>query len=350
MFKNFSTMSLLLAIGALVMLFSASNAYALYCRRLDSGSTSEQEELGISAYLTGSANGKEVWRSRTYTHAITCTSELRSKEADEEAIYVYPFPQRAMQTLPSGVKMGLIFNNEDLGVFDASGNVYRSRVDTGFKVKKNGTKKFDVTFRAYLVKEGEIKTNGVGEVTLFQLDGKNGLNPEAGRNYKLSITGWDKIGSVNCRPAIEAKPTTIPPIDTDKALSGEATAAISAATIRVTCRSETPKILDYLRAVSGTLTATGSAAGDNADYFASDKTGLGVGVFYGGAILKPGGDLKLSVPIRGGSGGRDLTFTLKPHLTRSLAPGTPAWVFSAQENDITSGMLLTFTPELVETD
>ncbi|CAJ0991956.1 hypothetical protein NVIRENTERO_00474 [Sodalis praecaptivus] len=350
MCKKTAKMTLLLMFWAIALLMSASNAYALSCHQSSTGSVSDTEALGVFAYLAGSDNGQVVWRSQSFTRTITCKSELAANEADQESVNVYPFPKRAEQTFPAGVKMGLIFNGKDIGVFSTAGDVNAGRVDTGYVVKKNSTKEFTATFQAYLLKDGEIKTAGVDDVTLFQLDGVKGINQAANKNYNLSITGWENIGSVRCNPTLEKKSTQLPSIDTDKALTGGATANITAATLSISCSSDTPDILQHLRAISGTLKATGTAFSGNSDYFATDKTGLGVGVSYGGSTLKPAGTLTLSVTVTGASGSMALPLTLKPHLTTSLSLGTPAWVFSDQASNITSAMQLTFTPELVKTN
>ncbi|CAK8742955.1 hypothetical protein SODG_006186 [Sodalis praecaptivus] len=153
-------MTLLLMFWAIALLMSASNAYALSCHQSSTGSVSDTEALGVFAYLAGSDNGQVVWRSQSFTRTITCKSELAANEADQESVNVYPFPKRAEQTFPAGVKMGLIFNGKDIGVFSTAGDVNAGRVDTGYVVKKTQQKNLPLPSRPTCLKTVKSKPPG----------------------------------------------------------------------------------------------------------------------------------------------------------------------------------------------
>lgn len=336
----------------LVLCFMAApKAQAVSCYLGENaGNISDSQALDISAYLTGTANGDRIWVSERFSRTITCTSELSPQDPMEEHVYVYPYPKRASQQLPEGVELGLIFDGVDLGVFSAGSQVESDRFATQHVVKRNQTQSFDVSFQAYLVKRGDINTSGVSRVTLFQLDGSQGINEAQNRNYFFSISGWENIGSVSCSPTIIGHQPHISAIDTDKALSGKVSKTVTAATLRIKCSSATPGLMQHISAIGGTLSAAGTVFSDDSRYFASNKAGLGVGVTWNGNALPPGSQRALTMPVTGGSSNMDLVFTVTPHLTAPLSLGEPAWLFSPQAGDISSAMNLEFTPKMVETN
>ncbi|WP_041866645.1 hypothetical protein [Sodalis glossinidius] len=340
--SKISKSSLALFASFIMWMFAMSNAHALICYvGEDTSATAESVTLSTIAYLKGTANGDRIWESQTYNRTVTCKSELRDSKT-EENLYVYPYPRRGTQQLPEGVKLGLIFDGDDLGIFNADGDVYASRVATKHIIEKGQTKSLQISFKVYLVKEGEISTQGMSDLTLFQLDGVNSLKD---KNYAFSINGWDNIGSVSCDTAITSKNATISSIDTDKALAGTASEESALASIKINCSSESANVLSNIKSVNGTLRVNGTAFSGNSSYFATDKTGLGVGLSYDGTSLAPAGTKSVSVPVSAGVASQDLTFTLKPYLTTSLALGNPAWLFTDEAQAINSTMTMTFTPQ-----
>ncbi|AHF78142.1 hypothetical protein Sant_3138 [Sodalis praecaptivus] len=326
-------------------MFATSNAYALACYIDDDpNAMAESVTLGAVAYLKGASNGDRIWESQTYTKNVTCESQLNS---GEENLYVYPYPRRDSQQLPQGVKLGLYFDGKDLGLFDADGDALSSKVKTDHIFAKGEKRSITVTFKVYLEKQGEISTQGVTNLTLFQLDGVGSLRDS---NYALSINGWDNIGSVSCDSSFVSNNAKLSSIDTDKALAGSASEESTVGSVKLSCSSESTTVLSHISHVSGTLKVNGSPFSGNSGYFATDKTGLGVGASYSGTSVAPGGTLDLSVPVSAGAGSKALTFTLNPHLTTSLALGTPDWLFTSQAQDIKSDMTLSFTPQSLQSD
>lgn len=219
-------------------MFATSNAYALACYiGDDSTAMAESVTLGAVAYLKGASNGDRIWESQTYTRNVTCKSQLNS---GEENLYVYPYPRWGTQQLPEGVKLGLIFDGKDLGLFDADENAYDSKVMTDYVIAKDETKKINVSFKVYLVKQGEISTQGVTNLTLFQLDGKISLRDS---NYAFSIDGWDNIGSVSCDSSFVSNNAKLSSIDTDKALAGSASEESTVGSVKLSCSSESTTVL-----------------------------------------------------------------------------------------------------------
>ncbi|MFS9381066.1 hypothetical protein QNN88_10255 [Citrobacter sp. ANG330] len=335
---------LLITGNALSALFFCHSAYALSCY-YDGKTSNITDEVTLDniVYLSGTADGEVIWRSPTYSRNITCTTSIT------EDVYVYPFPKRKEQNLPTGVKMGVILNGTDLGVFDSSGDVNSDRVDTHWNISK-GKETKPLTIQAYLVKDGDIDTTGVSDkLSLFQLDGEGGLNNQANSNYNFLISGWGNIGSVDCTSTLSNDSFTLSGFSTDQVFAGSATQPVSPPKVALNCTGSSAQVLSSLTSVSGDLSLAGTALSGNAGAFKTNKEDLGLILLYNQSGVSPGKKVSLTIPVTDGVGQLDVPLVAKPVLTQ-LDLNKPDWLFSEQSvTGIQSSVDFSFKPTLANT-
>ncbi|MCX8956901.1 hypothetical protein [Erwinia psidii] len=341
--RRYSVCKTILNISILIVsliLLSTQKANALACKLTSDNTVTETVNLDSLIFLSGSSNSDIIWYSPSYTRDITCSSGI------EENIYVYPYPVRSSQTFPSGVKMGLILDGEDLGTFTTSGTTIANRKDTGWRIKKNSPESKTLTFQAYMVKEGDIDTTKITSgITLFRLDGVGGINTTPNSNYNMYITGWDNAGTVNCDTSLSVTPITLSGIMTDKAYAGTENYSTSYSTISLSCTSSSGSILNAVSSVKGKFSISGSALSDDNTLFSTNQNNLGLAVSYDGSVMSPGSSTTVNIPIASGKGSKTLSLGIKPQLF-SLELNNPSWLFE-DKNDINSSFNFSFSPTLV---
>lgn len=332
-------------IFAMAVFFLASfNAAALECYK---GSvTDEGQNIGKLVLLSDTPNGSKVWESDTYVRNITCTTKIK------ENVYFYPFPKISSQTLPEGVKMGLIYDGKDLGTFDedSGGGNTKTKIDTGWILNKTtATRTF--TIQAYLIKTGEINTSKVtGKIHLFQLDGQYGLNPSpSARNYKFSLSQWNQTGTVDCSSSFSGMTFSIASIETDKAFAASSSHSVSTPTLSISCSSKTSGLISLLKNVTGNFAISGSSMSGHNDHFSTNRKSLGFQVVHDGAVIKPGKTVSLTVKLSGGKASQSLPLTISPRLME-LDLRTPPWLFKDSETEAISKITPAFTPLSVNTN
>ncbi|WP_261653568.1 hypothetical protein [Erwinia mallotivora] len=327
----------------------SSNAFALVCYLgTDRNAVHDQDHINVLAYLGDKGIGEKIWQSRVFSRDISCRSQLTGSRT--ENVYIYPFPKREAEKLPSGVKLGLIFNGRDLGTFDTNSSVNAGKVDTGWTVGNVlPAPSRTMTFQVYLIRTGEISTDDVYKLTIFQLDGVGGLN-RVDENYNISITGWMNIGSVNCT-GTAATDINLTGFQTDSIFKGQATqTAQNGLGVNVVCTSPNAEVLNYIRTVTTKLTPKGSRLTGSDKYFATNKENLGLALRMNGKDLLPDVGVETDVPFTSGSSAVKIPIEVTPHLT-SLSLNQPAWLFSAEgAENITSSIPFTVDVQEVNTN
>lgn len=326
----------------LFTLILSFNAAALEC--YIGNVSDESQEIGKLVLLSGTQNGSRVWESKEYVRNITCSTGI------QENVYFYPFPKIKSQTMPSGVKMGLIYDGKDLGTFDeSSGNGNLStKIDTGWTINKTtATRTFKI--QAYLIKTGEIDTSNVsGAIHLFQLDGKGGLNTAYGaKNYKFSLSKWDQTGTVSCSKTVSNTSLHLP-VTTDQAQSVSSTLS-ALPMVNVTCTSETAGLADLMTSITGDFSLTGSAMADRSDHYGSDREEFGYRVSLNRTTVIPGQTVPLTIPLSGGKAAYPVPLALIPRLAE-ISLNSPAWIFNAAEKEVKTTMMPVFTALSVNTN
>ncbi|MBN7122183.1 hypothetical protein BSU01_10750 [Erwinia billingiae] len=327
---------------SLISLILSFNASALEC--YIGNISDEGEEIGKLVLLSGTHNGSRVWESKEYVRDITCATGI------QENVYFYPFPKIKSQTMPVGVKMGLIYNGKDLGTFDESsgnGNL-NTKIDTGWSLNKaTATRTF--TIQAYLIKTGEIDTSNVsGEIHLFQLDGKGGLNTAASaKNYKFSLSQWDQTGTVSCSHTVSNTAFRLA-VATDQALATSSTLSAKPV-VNITCTSDASGLANLLSSVTGNFSLTGSAMADRSDHYGTDKDEFGYAVTHNGTAVIPGQTVPLTITLSGGKAAYSVPLGLTSRLD-DITLNSPAWIFNDAEKEVKTTMTPVFTPLSVNTN
>lgn len=298
--------------------------------------------LGQIIYLASVQNGEELWRSPTYTRDIECVG---SSQAGAEAIYIYPFPkERNAQPLPSKVKIGVVFDGNDIPLTGTGGGGIDTKVlIPGWGVSNTGNYRFTKTgvkFYVYLKKDGNIDTSGVGDLTVFQLDGVGGLN--RWNNYNFTLGNWNNVSSIDCTGAISNSIFSFSSKPSEAVIGDAASSIETPPKVRVGCSGSA---LDSVASITGAFTV-GSSGGS----FATNKTELSFRVFDGNTQVSPGGRISVNVPIdSNGDGEVAVSFSVTAKL-ETLGRDVPPWLFSdpINENDrITSNIPFSFSPTLV---
>lgn len=328
---------------------TSSNAFALVCYLgTNTSSVQDKDQINVLAYLGDKGIGEKVWQSKVFSRDISCRSELASGRT--ENVYIYPFPKRGSEKLPSGLKLGLIFDGKDLGTFDTNSSVDDGKVDTGWTVGNvTPAPSRNMTFQVYLVRTGEISTEDVYELTIFQLDGVGGLNKFT-ENYNISITGWMNIGSVNCT-GTAATDINLTGFQTDSIFNGQATqTAQNGLGVNVVCTSPNAEVLNYIHTVTTKITPKGSRLTGSDKYFATNKENLRLALRMNGKDLLPDIGVETDIPFTSGSSAVKIPIEVTPHLT-SLSLYQPAWLFSEEgAENITSSIPFTVDVQEISTN
>ncbi|WP_156485028.1 hypothetical protein [Erwinia sp. ErVv1] len=322
--------------------FSIQHAQALSCKLNSNSLITEPVELNNLIFLSGTKNGEKVWESQVFTRDISCTSKIN------ENVYVYPYPKRGKETLPKGVKMGLIFNGKDLGTFDLSSTPAEGKIDTNWTINKN-TAHTTMSFQAYLKKEGDIDTSMVSMgVTLFQLDGVKGLNGTPDSNYNLNIRGWEKAGTLTCKKELKSTSFTLGKIDTLKAMNHATQLNNGTARIEAVCSSTSSNIVNAAKTLQGTIKLTGSSAKNDDRAFASQLDTANLLISLNGTAVTPGKEIPFTVPLSAGKGSVVLPLTYTPEIAKiPQAPGEPEWLFKESDEAAKITVDFSFNPTIV---
>lgn len=320
---------------------ASSNAFALTCYLgSDTSATQDSDEIGVMAYLASKGDGERIWTSTQFTRNITCRSDLTN--GGSENVYVYPFPKRTTETLPQGVKLGLIFNGKDLGTFDTSSDVTAGRHDTGWQVNSSPSSR-TMTFQIYMVKTGTISTNGVSKVTVFQLDGAGGLNAVEGVNYSIALTGWNNIGSVSCTGS---NPPVLPKISKVKVndiLKNSVTVTVpNRIGMLINCTSPTSGIVNHIKSLTTVVTFKGDAFAGNSHYFSTNKEGIGLAIKAENKEVHPGDIVEFNTSLSSGHATHYIPLEVTPYIP-SLSLNSPAWLFSSAADNVSYSLPYTFS-------
>lgn len=289
------------------------------CYIQGSETVDDVENLPTVAFLSGQAVGKVIWQSKEYTKSIYCKAY---SNIGSEDVYIYPLPYRSTQKFPTGVKVGIIINGVDKGTISPnSGSVLGDRIDTDWLVDVKGREK-TFTFQTYIIKVGDVDVSQVSDkLTLLQFDGVGGINTSVGaKNYRLSIDGISKVGTVTCSNNIMSNEIFLKNIPTQEVIGGGYSISNAALKLDVDCSSSSSAALASIVSVTGDLTLSGTAFSNNANYFSTGMDNLGLEVDYNGNILTPGESTPVTVPVGATS---SINFSFSPHLS-SLSP----WMFS----------------------
>lgn len=326
----------------ILFVFCVQKANALSCKLTSDNTVTETVELSTLVFLSGASNGDIVWYSPVYSRNVTCTSNI------QEDVYVYPYP-KSDEVIPTGVEMGLIFDNTDYGIIDPKGSSTSNRQQIKISVSKNNPGTKDITFQAYMKKKGDIDTSSTSSMTLFQLDGAGGLNNIKDSNYNLNITGWDNSGTIDCSSTLSGTSFNLSSVDTDKAFSGESSANIDNASVSISCTSSSESILNLVKYVTGDFKIAGTASSDNNAYFSTDSDKLGLAAYYDSSVISPGDSVSMIIPVSSGKGNKTLSLSIQPRLF-SLELSNPSWLFNGTENTASGTLDFSFTPRSVNTE
>ncbi|HCF5267714.1 TPA: fimbrial protein [Pseudomonas aeruginosa] len=210
----------LICVCALGSVFFPENSYALNCLK-DGSVASEVTNIGSTiAVPTDAQKGRILWRSPKNTIKITCFQEGKWSSGEDVYIYLSPTDPNMVQ-LGEDLQFGAGVGGQDY----ACGSVAGCRIKLGrtepcislSSVCKGHQSKFNFTFDFFIAKKSTAAASagkdgpltGLSTYAAFQIDGEGGINSVAGKNFRMTVSGLDKIRYIGCLANLRVSPETI---------------------------------------------------------------------------------------------------------------------------------------------
>ncbi|POA97766.1 hypothetical protein C2134_13960 [Chromobacterium sinusclupearum] len=155
-------------------------SHALGCWNGSSSAGSVTSTFNLPGNLYVSANapvGTIIWQSSLQNLQLYCEQSVG------ENVYFWVNPKNAV--LAPGLQIGIIFNGRTYT--QSSG-----AIDTGITVPRNGFVRTNLPYSIVLLKTAGAPSSGsasINQYSVFQLDGKGGLNAHQGINFNQLING-----------------------------------------------------------------------------------------------------------------------------------------------------------------
>ncbi|SUX30102.1 fimbrial protein [Chromobacterium vaccinii] len=163
-----------------LMLAMPLTSHALGCWNSSNGPGNVTSTFNLPGNLYVSANapvGTIIWQSPLQNLDLYCSQSVG------EYVYFWVNPKR--KPLPSGLQIGIIFNGQTYT--QSSG-----AINTGIYVSANGYVQTVLPYSIVLLKTSGAPSSGtssISQYSVFQLDGKGGLNAAPGINFNQLING-----------------------------------------------------------------------------------------------------------------------------------------------------------------
>ncbi|WP_226800420.1 fimbrial protein [Burkholderia sp. Z1] len=166
-----------------------------------------------------------LWRSNEITLDMTCWADQNS---ESESVYIYLSPSDPGYTqLGPDLELGVRMNNVDYycaNQMETVGGRCRTAVPDMVIPRCTGgsygcasdAKKKRMTVSFFIMKRSAPSAGKDGPLTgvtgtygAFQLDGKGGMNNQPQRNFRMNVTGLNKMRYVACSSTLSVSPSTI---------------------------------------------------------------------------------------------------------------------------------------------
>lgn len=177
-----------------MLFFYTGSALALECKVLGSSGDPYRETQPVGNVLIpkNSKKGEKIWISDLFTREVEC------KSGESEPVYFYYFPKVSESDIPRGMKFGITYNGKDTDL-NMSASENERRIQTDINVKANKPEKGIIKVRLYIKKDDDIDSSSFsGQLNIYQLDGKGGLNSAPKGNYRFSLSQLNNITEVTC--------------------------------------------------------------------------------------------------------------------------------------------------------
>lgn len=194
-------------------------ASALQCRlgnatgsSSPTGGVSENIDIGRPLVLAAGdfVANRVIWRSQHLTMTFTCWDT--ESHAEGEHAYIYWNPKNALGALAPSIAVGVSVNGID---YDAINHQQSAESPTGpdlgqATLAADGSsaqpQALTLNYSVYLKATGVQPPAGnlarLAHASLFQIDGRKGLNTVSGQSVNLFLNGLDKIRVVQCNPQV----------------------------------------------------------------------------------------------------------------------------------------------------
>ncbi|WP_200626957.1 fimbrial protein [Pseudomonas sp. LAM2023] len=188
-----------------------ATSYALSCKLDPTKEAVLKEALGTALAVSADApDGTIIWESAPHSVSVICIDDTQTGVVED--IYFYINPAKA--DIGKGIRVGIRYKAQE--ITQASGAVttgFNSRYGCIWANCLGWQARFTLNFTVFIRKYGKTPTNGqastLSEYRVFQLDGKDGLNPRPDSNLNYVITGMDNIRFVPCSPELTILPSVV---------------------------------------------------------------------------------------------------------------------------------------------
>ncbi|HCD6626378.1 TPA: fimbrial protein [Pseudomonas aeruginosa] len=200
-------------LGMLLIAAAApASSYALSCNLDPSRSAEIVESLGTALAVPADApDGTIIWESEQRDVPVICADDYET--GIKEDVYFYVNPGRV--EVGKGIRVGIRYRSQAIVQNTGAVNTgYNSFHGCNWANCTGWDKaRFRLLFSVFIEKYGETPVNGqVGghdRYRVFQLDGRNGLNPRPNSNLNYVVTGINNIRFVPCSPELTFTPPVV---------------------------------------------------------------------------------------------------------------------------------------------
>lgn len=296
----------------IIFLSFASRSFGMICSD-DNGKVANTIEIDDVILVPESAAiGDVIWSSPLITTMVTCDSSV------SENVFIYPFPTFNKNTLPSGLSLELVVNDEK--ILDKQTLNPESEWLLGPSKRKHRGK---VVSRLMIKKTAKnIENKDLGDIPLYQVDGKGGLNGT--KSLRVSLANLKSIVGVSCQSTISTiSNNSLININDDLMIRGSKTAVI--ANLALSC---TP--VDSVKNKTVTISVLPSGTYNNAGgLFKTNREGLVFNLMVGDSLIKADtSDNKITMRLDSSGKG-----VLPVYQNLSLTNSSSAWLF---DNSVTT--------------
>ncbi|RXK33303.1 hypothetical protein BBD39_08225 [Arsenophonus endosymbiont of Bemisia tabaci Asia II 3] len=259
-----------------MLFFYTGSVLALKCKVLGSSGDPYRETQPVGTVLIpkNSKKGEKIWISNLFTREVEC------KSVESEPVYFYYFPKVSESDIPLGMKFGITYNGKDTDL-NMSASENGRRIQTDINVQANKPEKGIIKVRLYIKKDDDIDSSSFsGQLNIYQLDGKGGLNSDPKGNYRFSLSQLNNITEVTCNSNYSWRKFKVD-INNDLTLKEQDVSNIG--TLNLTCHANNNLGLSGKRVTLDVYPDTTKSA----EAFTTNLDGLNFIFNVGGEELKP---------------------------------------------------------------
>ncbi len=210
-------MKLLQSILLVALLCFSKAGFAVICLK-EGGLSKDSVDIRTTiAVPNDEARGTVLWRSPNYHMLVECKQENWISQGEKVFIYLSPTDQGMTQLGPD-IEFGVNLK----GVDYTCSSLERCRMEIGETepcavLCTNFKTRFSIAYNFFIAKKSTPEQSahkegvlaGLSQYDAFQIDGEGGINERPGKNFRMTVTGLNRMRYVGCLAKIALYPSVL---------------------------------------------------------------------------------------------------------------------------------------------